>query len=854
MRALLRWVLVRVAGAELAQDIEGDIAERGGGTAALAAIVASTLVSRAGHAVLVGWRALPGGRRAAHDVRHAIRSLRRAPAFSVAVIAVIAITGALSTSAFAIVDGVLFKPLPIADPDTLYATGGPGGGALSLEDLESWRRAAPDASIALYGRDFVIGAIGSPRPRPLVALAVERSFFDVLGEQPAVGGFTAEDFEADTGRVRVLISDRLWRGVFAKRTDIIGDALEIAGASDHMGRPMGAFEIAGILPSDFVFPVNRATPDLIIPLQAPAPGKGGRNDSRNAAAGRALIRTRHAGPELEAALVSAYGNAPLSASYSDTGAITLSLTPIARYLNLWQRDSLFSAFAACSVLMLLAVLNVAALGVLRGRQQLHELAIRRALGATHLDLFRLALVDAAPLVLTGMVLALLATRWTIAAAISRLSERVALLKEPTVDWRVMGFWLMLAGATIFAVALLRTITVRPAAIAAASRGETGSTPRRARFAIVAVAAQVALALVITVGGALVTGSLWRLWQEPIGYVTAGTSLIELSHQARSNTERRALTMSIMDRVRSTAGVDGVASVEGAPFLTGSRRSSPFVRLPPASTPSVRFGVWPVDAEYFRLLGIRMIAGRAFSAEEVAADAPNVVLSESVAARMFPDGDAVGNTLKRFDKTFSVIGVVGDVQALGLGYASEGQIYLPGSLANQRIVLLVRGSTPIESILSAVSAERVGVTRAMSLTEALGRGNQDQIFRAWLFGAFVLSALLIVAVGTSGIVAMSVARRTRELGIRSALGAGRETLVGMFVREQILAVMSGLVAGGCMAFWSTRFIKSYLFKTPAFDPVLWSLAVLLLLVVALMSALLPSLRASRIDPIRALREE
>ncbi len=851
MRALV-WLLERVTGPDLARDIEGDVVERGGGPLQLAAMVVSTLIARARDTCAAAWRALPGGQRSAHDLRHAIRSLRHAPAFSLAVIAVIGITGALSTSAFAIVDGVLFKRLPIPNPESLYATAGPGGGALSLADLELWRQAAPDAAIALYGRDFVIGAIGSPRPRPLVALTVEKSFFDVLGEHPAAGGFQSADFEGSGSHLRVIISDHLWRGVLGARTNVIGQAFEIAGAADHMGRSLGSFEVAGVLPREFVFPVNRATPDLILPLSPPSSQMSSRNDARNDAVGRVLIRTDHAGPSMEAALIAAYGNKPITSAQSDTGSAKLSLTPIARYLTIWQRDNLASAFAACSVLMLLAVLNVAALGVLRGQQQLHELAVRRALGATQLDLFRLALIDAAPLVFAGMALALIAMPWVIAAAMARVSDGVALLKAPSVDWRVMVFWSALAVVTTLSVAILRTMTVRPAAVAASSKGAHSSTSRRTRFGAVAVAAQVALGLVITVGGALVAGSLWRLWQEPIGYAMTGTSLVELSHQAATSAERRALTMSVMDRIRSTRGVEGVASVEGAPFLTGAWRSSPFERLPPATTPNVRFAVWPVDSSYFTLLGIRLVSGRVFTADELSLGAPVVVLSKSVASRLFPDVDAVGNSLKRFDKTLSVVGVVDDVQSLGLGYQAQGQVYQPGSLSNQRVVLLVKGTAPLDEIVTAATTERVGITRATTLIDALGRGNQDRIFRTWLFSAFVLSALIIVAVGTSGIVAMSVGRRTRELGIRSALGATREKLVGMFVREQLIAVVIGLIAGAGLAMWATRFIKAYLFKTPPADPVLWSVAIFVLLAVASVAALVPSLHASRIDPVKALR--
>jgi putative ABC transport system permease protein len=844
---LLSWWLRRVAGEVLAGDIEGDIAESGGGRTRLLAIAAAVTTTRIFETIVSVFTGPHRFGRGVSDFRHAVRSLRRAPWYSFAVVLVIAVTGALTTAGFAIVDGVLFKRLAIPDPASLYATTGPGGAALSLADLDAWRRAAPEVRMALYGRDFPLGAIGAP-PKPLMALTVEQSFFDVLGEQPAAGGWRLEDFQP-AARTRVIISDRLWRQMFGGSRDVIGRSLEVAGAADHMRRPMGTFEIAGVLPADFVFPLNRSTPDVLLPMAVP-PEKFG---DRNSSAGRVLIRAASVPASLVPRLSAAF-TGEVSSAHSDTGKFELALVPITRYLMLWQRDTLSSAFAACAVLMLLAIVNVAALSTLRGQQQAHELGVRRALGATKLDLLRLAMFDGAPLVLAGSILALTATPWIIAATVDRMSERIVLIKTPSIDWRVMIFWISLAALMSLVSSVVRALAVSPQTVASGIRADRGAT-RRARFGGVAVSVQVALGFTITIGGTLVAGSLWKLWQEPIGYSLDRVTLLELSHQSSDVNVRRSLTRNLIDRLRQMPGVDEVGAVNNGEFLTGGSQSAFFE--PPPENKSVRQpGVWPVDAEFFRVLGIMPIQGRTFTGGEVAAAEPVLVISETVATAFFPKGGALGGVMKKFSDSFRVVGIVPDAQVGGLGYKMPGgQVYLAANaLTNQRTTLLVRGRARVDDLLRAVASERIGVMRALPLAEALARPNRDPLFRVWLFSAFTIAALSIVAVGIFGIVAMSVGRRTRELGIRAALGATREALVALFVREQLITVAVGLVMGGALATWAVKFIKAYLFKTPPTDPWMWTIAALLLLLVAGSAAFIPSLGASRVDPVKALRAD
>lgn len=850
MRALLSWMLARVAGAELAQDIEGDVAERGAGTWALAAMVASTLVDRVGHMWVTVWRALPGGRRAAHELRHAMRSLSRAPWYSLAVITVIAVTGALTTTGFAIVDGVLFKPLPIPRADELYVASGPGGYALSLADALAWRRAVPEAQIAMVQGVSTIGALGGADVRPASAASVEASIFDVLGQYPIVGGWMSTDFQPNPLRVRALISYSVWVRVFGARRDVVGQRLEIAGASDR-GRPLPPFEVAGVLPRDFVYPSGSATPDLLMPLAL----RPDELSSRNAAAGQAVIRTAQPIATLLDRLLAAYG--PLSTNVDDERkSLTVAVTPLSKVLLMNQQDSLRGAFLAVSLLMFMAVLNVAGLAVLRSRQRSLEFGLRRTLGAGPVDLFRLAVLDAAPLVGAGMALAIVFTPWLISTAVALIPSYIVFLKMPQLDWRVVVFWLGIA-TVVLLVASLASATAAPrTSIVVASRGNQSSGTGR-RFGAAVIALQVAMAFVMTVGGALLVGTLWRLWQQPIGYPLADRALIDISHRGGAPADWPILTEQLAARCRAVPGVERVAivSADGA-FLSRSRRVLSF-NLPAGVRPG-REGLWPVSQDFFELMELRPAAGRLFTREETDAKASVLVLSEQVARRYFPGGDAVGGVLTtnatRIPITFTVIGVVRDIQLSGLSDRSGGQIYQPGRPTGQRATLLIQGRAPIRDVMSVVQSGGAGITRAKSFVSAMGSSVQLTIFRTWLFGAFTVATLTIVGVGVFGVIAMSASRRTRELGIRVALGARRDTLVLLFVREQLWAVVVGLVVGAVSAAFASRMITTYLFGVTTASIGLWSTAAVVLIATAAISALIPALAASRVDPVDALRAE
>jgi predicted permease len=846
---LITWWLRRVAGEDLANDIAGDAAESGGGAFRLTAIAFAVTVRRISDSLeRVSHVATP--RTMWADLRHAMRSLRRTAWYLVSSVGVLGLSGGLATAAFAIVDGVLFKPLPYPRAAELFIGFGPGGYAVSTADLDAWRRAAPETQMAMVGEVFDAGAAGAREPRLVRAARVDAQFLDVLGQRPQIGGWVADDFRPGVAPIRVLISHQMWRRDFGGRLDVVGRALDVAGASDR-GRLLPRFEVAGVLPRDFLFPSGRATPDFLLPFAPRLDQYRDRNEG-----GVVLVRTSSMSALLSDRLLSAYGAIRTNVDDERTN-MRVEVAPLAAVLLQNQRDSLRSGFVASAVLLLLAIINVAGLAVLRARQRSHEFGLRRALGARRIDLLRLAVLDLVPVVGIGMALAIVITPWAIATAVEHVPPYIVFLKTPAIDARVIGFWFLLSATALAVSAVASVLFARAGEMTMATRRGDQSTARRGRFGSTAIAVQVALAFVMTLGGGLLIGTLWKLWQQPIGYPLESRALVEVSQAEGSAAAWSNATATLVERVRAVAGVERVAVVSaGGSFLSRSRRTVSFAM--PTGARAGREGFWPVTREFFDLLEVKPVRGRLFTDDEVSADERVLVLSEQVARKFFGEGEAIGGVMTTnataTPKVYTVIGVVPDLQLSGLSDPGGGQIYAPARASGQRSVLLIQGHAPLASVLDVVRASGVGVMRAQPFKDALAGSVQMTVFRAWLFGAFMVSALTIAGVGIFGVIAMSVSRRTRECGIRVALGARRESLVRMFLREHLLVVAIGIALGAALALLATRFVQAYLFGVTTSTPWIWAAAVAVLVMCAAIAALIPALWASRVNPVDALRAE
>jgi hypothetical protein len=441
------------------------------------------------------------------------------------------------------------------------------------------------------------------------------------------------------------------------------------------------------------------------------------------------------------------------------------------------------------------------------------------------------------------------------------------LKPPVVDTRVLVLSALAAAVSVLLITLLPARAVWRRGPQGALAGGPSVAPRLRRGGSI-ISVQVALAAVMAVGGALVAGSLLRVWGENPGFDFSRVADLIVS----TATARPGASQDVVNAIRSMPGVRAAGGTNH-PLAERSFNGNSFDRPAgalPVSGGAARAGLRPRDPSdvveeigvtsgYFDAVGLRPIDGRVFTETEWALGAPLVVVSDRVAREYWPGTRAVGQTLtKEKGGTVTVVGVVPDAKYLSLDMNPQPAIYRPEPRNLYHLVAAFdrSGRATVGGVLATFKKQcpACPVYKAQMLSDTLGTSIKPRRFNAWLFSSFGIAALLIVGAGILGLVAMTTGRRTHEIGIRMALGSTRGRLVRQMVREQVPPVLVGLLAGGIAAAWLVKYVKSYLYKTPLYDGWSWGAAVALIVGIALVGALIPSLRATRIDPIRALRVE
>ena len=805
------------------------------------------------------------------DLRYALRSLRHAPWYAATVSAVMALGMAMTIAIFAIVDGVLFAPVPYAGLDRLFAVDpgwsklpraewGWGPQPVSPVQLDAWRAALPGAAFTTFLPDGDAVTVGPSEQA--MALRVASNFFDVVGVRPASGGFSAEDFATfpPPPVMPAIIAHRLWISRFGADPNVVGKTYV-----DEQGR---GIRVAGILPPDFLFPdIAAGVRDADGQVQALTPFVLPTAFSKST--GRFLETLVRLPPsvtiqEAEARLTAASARlAAATPAAPETLAVTedlrirrgvpdvvrLSSVRDALMFNVRQMSQL--VFWATLALTLLACLNVMSLAAARVQDRWRDLAIRRSLGAGSRDLARLLAIENAAIVAIGTATGLAVARPVVALIAEWLPGWMSLIKAPAIDARVIAFSTLVAAcaATVITFGAVRAASSANVRDVLAAGGRTTRGRRR-----LIVGAQVAVALVLTVGGALLAGSTARVWSEDVGLREEDAAVIRLSTPPMTAVEIEQLMADLRSHpdVRLAGGID-------RSLLERSTRGSVFDR--PAGVVQGAESI-AVTTGYFAAAGLRATAGRLLSDDEITGGAPLIVVSEHVASQYWRGDAALGQSLTaEGGRVFTVVGVVPDVRYVMLDEAPSGAIYWPMA-ANPKaqldnvFVALAPGSGALRSVVEWTKAhcERCRITKAESVSDAMVWTIRRRLLPASILSSFGVAALVIVGVGLLGLVAMTTSRRTREIGVRMALGATPLRIVRQVVGEQALAVAMGLAGGGLIAAWAARFVQAYLYETSTYDLWAWSAAVVTLLVVAVVAALVPSLRAGRVDPVKALKAE
>lgn len=895
---LLRWL----AGPALAESIIGDIQEQRRQRSARSRSLATLWFWRRTVAIMLYFFALRASAAVVHasggvggDVRYAVRTLGRAPAYAATVIGVIALGMSLAITVFAVVDGVLFKPLPYPDADRLVAIEPgfnnlpaitreepswlakvPRGQSASVRDVADWQAAAPEVLITGFRASNQSGMGEGVNETSFGIGFVQANFFDTIGVGPLMGGLSAADFDHEDIVRPVVISHELWQGRFLGAGDVIGRT--------YIDDPVTGrgFRVAGVMPRGFVFPSARVSVSFIAPY---VPTSDVARDPSRRTVGEVIARLPAGMPptafreRVEAGMSATAAVFPIRTrppGWSDRGWRTqgpfdhADVVPLSSKLGQAERPLFAAIFLAALVLLTLGGLNVSALMAARGLDRAPELGLRRALGASGHRIARLVFLEALMAVAVASAIGLGLAVLFLHIGIRLLPEEVVLLQShitPVIDGRVAAF------VALTALALVVPTTVWPIRRAlrtgaAPLEAGRGSTQTRSLGRTLVVATQIAGALVLTMGGGLLVTSIMAVYANvpPIRTDDIVVLREEMREPSRFLTigapDRTARANALIDTLRRVPGVDDVALTEGQVLEGGG--GVPWWRAP-AEFRGSRIDVvaQAVSPDFYRVLQPQLVMGRFPTDAESSSTAPVIVVSELVARTYWPSVSPLGQTLT-FAPTntpFTVVGVVKDVR-WNYWDIAVGAVYGPFGLASRSsgVTVFIRTRKSADEItaeaMSAVAAfdPLARTTQSGTFHEFFADTVRPRRFKSWLFGSFAVAALVIVGTGILGLIAMSTARRTREMGIRLALGSTRESLVRLLLREQFVSVALGVLAGSLISAWAVRFVRAYLYEVTPYDPRVWALAIVVIVLTSAAGTLFPALRASRTDPVRALRAD
>ena len=813
------------------------------------------------------------------DIRHAFRMARRTPLFSALVVTTLALAIGANTAIFSVVDAVLLRALPYPAPDRLVflyeKIGSLDPFGFSAPDLMAFReRATSYESLAAF-RSVEFELSGIDQPERISGARISASLMDVLGVAPALGRtFTAEE---DTGRQPVaILSDALWRRKFGADAAMVGRAVSL----DR--RP---YTVVGIMPRHFSFPhrgphLNDVPADIYVPVSfTDAQLRAFGANFNNTVVGRLKpgVTPQQAGAEA-AAVTKQIVAEVYPAVLRDGGfPVVATVTPMREAVVGNIRRLLVVLLAAVGVLLLAACADIACLMLTRAAARGREMAIRTALGAGRRRVMRLVLIETAVLAMAGGA-AGLALAWTLKRVLmTSLSAALPRAQEVALDGRVLAFTVVASTAAALVCGLLPAFESSghgsSRALKEGGRSATAGVRQRRIFSAL-VTVQFACAIVLLAAGALLIRSFVRLTAIDPGFarghaISASVSLPRGSYPTGPTI--RTFYSTVLERIAAVPGVTAAGAATELPLTVRERRAFTVENPSPAAAPPGAVANDWVAGQYFEALGARVMRGRALAPSDSLTSEPVIAINETLARRYFPGEDPVGRRLawggpKEHGPWMRIVGVIGDVKQTGLAKATEPQTWQPwsqmpdGTMAAvfRSLKFMVRTSVPPASIVSGIREEvrrldpALPVTGVVTLDEIVGASAAPQRFNAMLLGGFAGAALLLAAVGIGGVLAISVAQRRQEIGIRLALGAEPGTVVRMVVRQGMTLVVAGLAIGLPCAFAATRLLRTLLFETAPHDAVSFAAAAVLLCAVALVACAAPAVRAARVNPMAALR--
>ena len=800
----------------------------------------------------------------AGDVRFAIRSLVKAPGFAITAVLTLAVGVGATTAVFSAVDAVLLRPLPFSQPGRLVRVY-----QNELKAPAERQFVTPVHVLEWRNRLTALQAVGSfinysesgadvgtgNAAHRIRVLPVDAGYFQALGVDPAIGAaFTRAD---ETGVPKVILSHALWEQQFGGDPAAVGRTLIMNGA---------ARTVVGVMPQGYADPVVGAI-DAWVPLDL-RPGMNASNADNHYLSVVARLRR---GVTISAAQAELDRlSILLGKQYPDAAYTGARLYPLKNDIVGSSTLALEMMLAAVGLVLILVCVNVANLLLVRGSDRAHEFALRSALGAGRSRLVRQMLVESAILAAAGGVGSLIVARLSMRAIVAIGSGSIPRLTALQIDGRLLGFAIAVTAASAIAFGLapaLRAAKADPRdALAEQSRGAAGGR-RHARVRHTLVAAQMALALVLLVGAGLLLASVDRIRNVDLGIQPDHALVFGLSlPDARYDSTQRAAFYDGFDRrVETLTGVTAAGGISKLPATGQFNQWGTHVLTGPIAGTKEGWALTEervVSGHYFRAAGIPLVEGRLFDDHDDATTPHRVVISRGLARRLYPGISAIGQRLHTGGWDCDVIGVVGDVAIDPEGRPDVYVYHAHAQVAGDRNwsldqIVRVRGAVAavqpeVRRLLGSLDPQLV-MYQPTTLADAIGRGEAQRQFVLTLLMAFAVVSLGLAALGLFGVLSYGVRLRSREFGIRMALGADSGAVRRMVLREGLALTGIGMVVGLGGSVLLARAMASLLFKVRPLDPVVLTGAVVCMLLVATAAAYLPARQATAADPMHALRE-
>ena len=795
------------------------------------------------------------------DIRISIRSLLKRPAFAVIAVITLALGLGANTAIFSFVNALLLRPLPFSAPDRLVVLSEINPEkrrdltVASPRNIEDWQKQSQ--TIEQFGawRDWHFRVSTTSGPLGASSAISSPELFQVLGIKPLRGRLPLPE-ENQVGRDHVVvITNSCWQTRFAGSENVVGQTLFL---------DKEPFVIIGILPPNFEA-LNLGSFEIWAPLSVDPDQTLGRHARNRRVYARMKEQVSFDAVQSE---MTAIASRLAQAYPAENGGWTIKVKSLQQEELGDLRTSILLFLGAVGIVLLIACLNVSNLLVARAIGRRKEFAIRVALGAGRFQLVRQLLIESVLLSLVGGAAGLLLAIWLMDLFISISPTVLSHAQDIKIDGTVLGFTFLLAVFTGMLFGLIPALQSSAVNLVSELKDAPGMfrSNRAVRLRSVLVVSQLALAVILLIGAGLLGQTLLRLLKHDPGFTTE--NLVAASVSAPMDKKRQqvvSLYEQIAEDIKAMPGVESVGFVSAGPQFGGFESTD----VLPEGMASTGTGDYPqavyfnASQNYFATMGIPLLRGRDFSGSDNSSAPPVAIINQTMARRFWPDQDALGKrlTLVRQKSVVEIVGIVGDIERYGLGENVQPEIYYPYSQQTRwSMYFVVRTKLAagafretLQSRLANIDSE-IRLSRTSSMDDLITSSLKRPRFNLVLVGIFATTALLLAAVGIYGVMSYLVEQQTREIGIRSALGAKRAHILKHVIGRGVKMALTGIVLGLVASFGLTRFLAGLLYGVAAFDPMTFIGISTLLLMVSVLACYIPARRATKVDPLVALRYE